>query len=216
MNAGSLRRVARNIALCVAVQAMLLQAAVAAGGSNGASGNRAGSMTGTGAPGTAGSPGAAANAVPRLDARISCSSRHAGRRQDRGGDVDDRSEYADSAEMHLQGDRIESFRWESSLFRSTTGFECSIDDSDGLLVDYLPPVAGDPPGRRWRVQLQDGWLARARRGYDADHGFNCSIRLEQRGDILHILPSCPALCGSRENFSALAVDLKTGQCEYEH
>ena len=129
--------------------------------------------------------------------------------------MDNGIEYADSAEIHLQGDRIDSFRWESSLFRHTTGVECSIDDSDGLQASYLPPVAGEPPAPRWRIQLQDARAARARRGYDADHGFNCSIRLEKIGERLHVVPSCPALCGSRENFSALTVDLQTGQCEYE-
>ena len=161
--------------------------------------------------------------TPRLDARISCSSRRKGSRRtdhtdhtDQADDIDARSEYADSAEIHLRGDQIDSFRWESSLFRSTTGFECSIDDSDGLQASYLPPAAGDPPGERWRVQLQDGRAARSRRGYDADHGFSCSIRLEKLGDRLNIVPSCPALCGSRENFSALTVHLTTGQCDYEH
>jgi hypothetical protein len=204
MSPQRLRRPAGNIAFCVAMQALLLQPVVA-------------DDSGSTATDTA------ANPVPRLDARISCSSRRQGG-PGRVDDVDGRSEFADSAEIHLRGDHVDSFRWESSLFRSTTGYECSIDDSDGLVASMLPPAtlsaaaraAGEPPVRRWRLQLQDARLARARRGYDADHGFNCSIRLEQRGTQLQILPSCPALCGSRENFSALTVDLTTGQCEYEH
>ncbi len=146
----------------------------------------------------------------QLDAKFSCSS---DREQDhqQGGD---RRLYADNAEMHLRGNAIESFRWESSLFRSTHGFDCSIDDGDGLQAELLPNQAAGAQG--WRVSLQDGRLARTRRGYDADHGVNCSIRIVHDGDVLRITPSCPALCGSRENFSALTVDLKTGQCSYEH
>jgi hypothetical protein len=146
----------------------------------------------------------------QLDVKFSCSSE---REQDRLQDGDRRL-YADSAEMHLRGDAIESFRWESSLFRSTHGFDCSIDDDDGLQAEVLPNQQRGAQG--WRVRLQDGREARTRRGYDADHGVNCSIRIVHDGDLLHIMPSCPALCGSRENFSALTVDLKTGQCSYEH
>lgn len=148
-------------------------------------------------------------AAPRLDARFSCS---AERDQDRVHDGDRRL-LADSGEFHLQGDTIKSFRWESSLFRSTHGFDCSIDDSDDLQTEMLSIQDGS---QGWRVRLRDGRQARERRGYDADHGLNCSIRLIHTGDMLQILPSCPALCGSRENFSALTVDLKTGNCDYEH
>lgn len=145
-----------------------------------------------------------------LDATFSCS-------QERAEDQlldGDRRVYADSGDVHLQGSRIAGFRWESALFRSTHGFDCSIDEGDGLSAEMLPAQADG--AQRWRIRLADGKAARTRRGYDADHGLNCSIRLTYRSDILHITPSCPALCGSRENFSALSVDLKTGQCLYEH
>jgi hypothetical protein len=67
----------------------------------------------------------------------------------------------------------------------------------------------------WRITLLDGLGARVRRGYDYVHGLNCSIRLQRNGDMLSIKPSCPALCGSRPNFSELSVDLITGACRYQ-
>ena len=146
----------------------------------------------------------------QLDARFSCSTERAEDRLQDG----DRRIYADIGEFHLRGTTIDSFRWESSLFRSTHGFDCSIDEDDRLIAEVVPPQADQ--SQRWRIRLQDGRLARLRRGYDADHGVNCSIRLVRDGDVLQIMPSCPALCGSRENFSALSVNLKTGQCNYEH
>lgn len=145
----------------------------------------------------------------QLDAKFSCSVERTADRQRDG----DRRLLADTAEFHLQAGTARGFRWESSLFRSTHGFDCSIDDSDGVQAEVLP-AEGDGADR-WRVTLIDARLARTRRGYDADHGINCSIRLVRRGQQLQILPSCPALCGSRENFSALTVNLKTGQCDYE-
>ena len=148
-------------------------------------------------------------AVPQLDAKFSCS-------VDRAQDVrrdSQRSIYADSGEVHLRGEQIEGFRWESSLFRSTHGFDCSIDEGDGVVAELLPTTHTDSQG--WRVRLRDARAARTQRGYDADHGLNCSIRLIHAGDMLQIIPSCPALCGSRENFSALTVDLKSGACTYE-
>ena len=148
--------------------------------------------------------------VPQLDVKFSCSTEREEDATIDGG----RRLYADSGEMHLRGAAIDGFRWESSLFRSTHGFDCSIDDSDGLQAELL--VHDDDFVDGWRVRPHDGRLARARRGYDADHGVQCTIRLLRRGDALEIVPSCPALCGSRENFSALTVDLKTGQCTYQH
>jgi hypothetical protein len=153
---------------------------------------------------------AAATDTARLDAKFSCSAEPAEARLRDG----DRRLYADSAEMHLHGSVIESFRWESSLFRSTHGFDCSIDEDDALEAEALPAQAAGE--QRWRIRLQDGSAARSRRGYDSDHGLDCNIGLTQRGRRLQITPSCPALCGSRENFSALTVDLQTGQCDYEH
>lgn len=119
--------------------------------------------------------------------------------------------YADSGEIRIDGNRIDAFHWESSLFRRTHGFECSIDENDGLQADGR----GEGMNSTWRITLQNAREARARRGYDSDHGFNCSIRLERDGDTLHIKPTCPALCGSRSNFSELSVELNTGKCRYE-
>lgn len=138
-------------------------------------------------------------AAQQLDARISCS---AARNED-GENVT----YADSAEFRLAGDRIEAFRWESSLFRSTHGFDCSIDESDGLIAEVREQT--------WRIALKDAREARSKRGYDFSRGMNCTIRLERNGDTLNVKPTCPALCGSRPNFSELSVNLKTGQCRYE-
>lgn len=117
--------------------------------------------------------------------------------------------YADSGEIRIDGSRIEAFHWESALYRRTHGFDCSIDEGDGLHVE-VGAAAGS-----WRVVLGDARAARNRRGYDFDHGLDCSIQLERSDDMLQVTPSCPALCGSRANFSALSVNLKTGACRYE-
>ena len=119
--------------------------------------------------------------------------------------------YADNGEFRLKGARIETFRWESALFRSTHGFDCSIDESDGLQAE----VQDEKTKATWRVALADPRAARNRRGFKFDRGMNCTIRLEREGDILHVKPSCPAMCGSRSNFSALSVNIKTGECRYE-
>ena len=152
----------------------------------------------------------AVQAQPQLDARFSCSAEHA---EDRLRDGDRRL-YADSGAFRLRGNAILAFYWESSLFRSNHGSDCSIDEGDDLMAEALPPQVD--AGQRWRISLRDGRAARTRRGYDADHGVNCSIRIAQIGQQLQIVPSCPALCGSRENFSQLSVDLRTGNCVYEH
>lgn len=119
--------------------------------------------------------------------------------------------YADNGEFRLKGGRIEAFHWESALYRSTHGFDCSIDESDGLHAE----VRDENPKVTWRVALKDARAARDRRGFKFDRGMNCTIRLEREGDTLHVKPTCPALCGSRPNFSALSINLKTGQCRYE-
>ncbi len=139
----------------------------------------------------------------QLDTRFSCSAA----RDDDGEKVT----FADSGEMRLSGDRIEAFRWESSLFRSTHGFDCSIDESDGLQAE------AHDEGRTvlWRVAPSDAHAARLKRGFTFERSSNCTIRLLRDGDTLHIKPSCPALCGSRANFTELSVDLKTGGCHYE-
>lgn len=142
-------------------------------------------------------------AAQQLETRFSCS---VARNED-GENVT----YADNGEFRLNGERIEAFRWESALFRSTHGFDCSIDESDGLQAE----VRGEKTKTTWRVALVDPRDARNRRGFKFDRGMNCTIRLEREGDTLHVTPSCPALCGSRSNFSALSVNMKTGECRYE-
>ena len=137
--------------------------------------------------------------------------------------------YADVGAIHIRGQRIDEFRWESSLFRSTHSFDCSIDDSDGLTAELLPATEDRVDERRqvWRIRLRDARAARTTRGYDADHGFDCTIdlvrTLDKRSEIEYdgevrwtLKPNCPALCGSRENFSTFSVNPKTGQCQYEH
>lgn len=120
--------------------------------------------------------------------------------------------YGDTGEFKLDGDRIEALRWESALYRPTHGFECSIDTGDGPQAE----VRQDGGKDNWRITLKDPAAARRQRGYDFyDHGMNCSIRLQRDGDRLHVIPSCPALCGSRANFTELSVDLKTGECSYQ-
>ena len=147
--------------------------------------------------------GCASAAEQQLETRFSCSIA----RTEDGEPVT----YADTAEIRLKGDRIDIFRWESALFRSTHGFDCSIDESDGLKAE----VRDASPMMQWRIALENARDARTRRGYDFNRGLNCTIRLEREGDTLAVKPSCPALCGSRANFSALSVNLKTGQCRYE-
>lgn len=138
----------------------------------------------------------------QLDTRFSCSLT----REEAG----ERVIYSDNGEAHLDGDHIQSFRWESALYRPTYGFDCSIDDSDGLQAELIPDSGHDA----WRVSLRDAGAARERRGYDFVRSLNCSIRLERSGESLSVKPSCPALCGSRANFTPLSVDLKTGTCHY--
>ena len=135
----------------------------------------------------------------QLSTRFSCS--------DTRDEDNQRALYADTGEIRLDGNRIETFHWESSLFRRTHGFECSIDEADGLQAEAR--------GESWRISLTNARAARTRRGYNFEHGFNCTIRLEHNGDTLQLKPTCPALCGSRSNFSELSVDLKTGACRYE-
>ena len=139
-------------------------------------------------------------AAQQLDAHFSC-----GQQREQDGLS---TEYADSGAIKVDGTKIVEFYWESSIFRSTHGLECSIDQGDGLQAE----VTGDAS---WRITLQDAKAARAKRGYDYSHGFNCTIRVERVGDSVHINPSCPALCGSRPNFTELSFDLKSGDCHYE-
>jgi hypothetical protein len=142
-------------------------------------------------------------AAQQLDTHFSCSET---RNED-----GEKVLYADSGEIHLDGTAIKGFHWESSLFRTSHGFDCSIDDSDGLQAEASNETGKDG----WRISLLDGRAARERRGYNFERGYNCSIRLTRSGDMLNVKPTCPALCGSRLNFSELSVSLKTGVCRYE-
>ena len=120
--------------------------------------------------------------------------------------------YGDTGEFKLDGDKIEALRWESAQYRPTHGFECSIDTGDGPQAELQQDGLKDS----WRITLKDPVAARHQRGYDSfNHGMNCSIRLQRNGDKLHVIPSCPALCGSRVNFTELSVNLKTGNCSYQ-
>jgi hypothetical protein len=120
--------------------------------------------------------------------------------------------YGDTGEFKLDGDKIEALRWESAQYRPNHGFECSIDTYDEPQAE----VRHDGQKDNWRITLKDPAAARQQRGYDFfNHGMNCSIRLQRDGDKLHVLPSCPALCGSRVNFTELSVNLKTGDCSYQ-
>ncbi|WP_228536069.1 hypothetical protein [Noviherbaspirillum malthae] len=145
----------------------------------------------------------AAVSAQQLDTRFSCS--------DTRSEMNEKLIYADSGEFKLNGDAIQAFRWESSLFRSTHGFDCSIDTEDGLQAE----VRDETPRVTWRVSLKDAAEARFQRGYDFGRRLNCTIRLEREGDSLSIRPTCPALCGSRPNFTELSVNLKTGKCRYD-
>jgi len=136
-----------------------------------------------------------------LDTRIACT-------QTLQEDADgERLIYSDQARMQLNGSQIKEFQWESSVFRSNRGHECSIDTEDGLEAELTE--------KGWRIRLKNAQSARQKRGYDVERGSQCSIRLEREGDALHIKPTCPALCGSRRNFSELTVNTKTGLCTYE-
>lgn len=147
---------------------------------------------------------AGAARAQQLDTHFSCSMS--------GADGGEKVIYADTGEMRFDGTRIAAFRWESTLFRSTHGFDCSIDESDGLTAEAI----GDSAEPAWRVRVTDPAAARQRRGYDFATRMNCTIRITRNGDRLQINPSCPALCGSRMNFSALSVDLNTGACHYDN
>jgi hypothetical protein len=139
----------------------------------------------------------------QLDTHFSCSVERT--------EYDEPVIYADGGRIKLDGDKIIEFNWESSLFRPTHGFDCSIDESDQLQAE----VRSEGDRTLWRVSPVDAAAARSKRGYDFGTRLNCSIRVERDGDNVQIKPTCPALCGSRANFSAFSVDLKSGQCHYE-
>ena len=137
--------------------------------------------------------------VPELNLQFSCSKTE--------GEGFERVIYADIGEFVLQGEQIRSFRWESSLHRSTHGFDCSLDESDGLQAEVLE--------HGWRVRVLDAVQAREKRGFDMPRGRLCTVRLLKEGQYLHVLPSCATLCGSRSNFSEFKIHLASKQCEYQ-
>ena len=137
---------------------------------------------------------------PTLDLRLQCTQT---KLEDGDGE---RLIYADQAHIQLHGETIDDFQWESSLFRTDHGHECSIDKDDQLQAQVTD--------KGWRITLKDAVTARTERGYDFDRGYQCSIRVEREGESVHIRPTCPALCGSRMNFTELKVDVKSGQCHY--
>jgi hypothetical protein len=124
------------------------------------------------------------------------------------GEQDQQTLYIDSGEIRIEHGKLLALRWESALHRRTHGFDCSIDLDDKLQLDAVPGG--------WRIQTDDPQAARQARGYDAPNGSgsHCLINLEQADGQLTIAPSCPALCGSRSNFSGLQIDLKSGRCTY--
>ena len=123
-----------------------------------------------------------------------------------------KSFFADNGLIRIKGTKIEEFSWESSVFHAGNGVECSMDDGDGLRAEFI----GDPSRAAWRILLNNAEQARSKRGYDMVHGLNCAVRIEHVGDDVRINPSCPALCGSRQDFSAFRFNTKTGKCTYEN
>jgi opacity protein-like surface antigen len=146
---------------------------------------------------------AASAGAQTLSTRFACSLA-----SDDGGDP---ITYADSGEIDLDGTTVKTFRWESAIFRSTHGYDCNIDDEDGLKAE----VRGEGASAAWRVAVKDGNMARLKRGYNFERGLNCTIRLERDGNTVRVKPTCPALCGSRINFSDIVIDLDSGTCRYD-
>jgi hypothetical protein len=135
---------------------------------------------------------------PDLNLKLACSTTR--------GEGEARVILADSGEMRIIDGKLLEFRWESSLHRRTHGFDCSMDMSD------LPELQRLEHG--WRVSSKNAAAAREARGFDTDRGQVCFVTLTQQGETLHIAPNCPALCGSRNDFSELKVHLPTGRCDY--
>ncbi|MFZ6847942.1 hypothetical protein [Undibacterium sp. RuRC25W] len=138
---------------------------------------------------------------PALDLHLQCT------QTKQEGGKGERLIYTDQAHIQLRGNQIDNFQWESSLLRSDHGHECSIDKDDQLQAEVTD--------KGWRITLKDAVAARNERGYDFDRGYQCSIRVEREGGTVHLRPTCPALCGSRMNFTELKVDVSNGKCQYE-
>ncbi len=124
------------------------------------------------------------------------------------GAAENQTLYVDSGEIRIENGKLLALRWESALHRRTHGFDCSIDLDDKL---QLSAVA-----QGWRIETDDPLAARLARGYDNPNGSggHCLINLTSQDRQLTINPSCPALCGSRSNFSSLQIDLNSGRCTY--
>lgn len=147
---------------------------------------------------------AAGAQAQQLDVHFSCGSD--------GKELGLKSFFADNGRIRINGTKIEEFSLESSVFHAGNGVECSMNDSDGLRAEFI----GDPSRAAWRILLNNAEQARNKRGYDMAHGLNCAVRIEHVGDDVRINPNCPALCGSRQDFSAFRFNTKTGKCTYEN
>lgn len=146
-------------------------------------------------------PAAAPSALPPdLNLKLAC--------QATVGEAENQTLYVDSGEIRIEQGKLLALRWESALHRRTHGFDCSID-----LDDKLQLSKGE---QGWRIETDDPLAARLVRGYDNPNGAggHCLINLQQQNGQLTISPSCPALCGSRSNFSGLQIDVKSGRCQY--
>ncbi len=141
----------------------------------------------------------ATDPVTELDLKASCSTST--------GSAADKIIYSDEFRLKIRQQQVLEFTWESLRLRATLGHECSIDLDDGVQLEAIE--------RGWRLSLKDPAQARRKRGYDTERGNRCSVRIRQNGDEWQLQPSCPVLCGSRENFTELAINPKTGQCRYE-
>lgn len=119
--------------------------------------------------------------------------------------------FADNGTVKINGTKIEEFYWDSAIFHGDHGLECLMNESDGLHAEFI----GDESRPAWRVLLDDAAQSRKRQGYTDHRSLNCTVRITKEGDEVHVQPSCPALCGSRANFSEFRVDTKTGTCRYE-
>jgi hypothetical protein len=114
--------------------------------------------------------------------------------------------FADVGTIELDGTTVKQFQWESALHRETHGNECSIDESDGPQAEVIE--------NGWSVTLKDSAAARQSRGYDTERSRVCAIRVLRHGNQVILKPSCSSQCGSRSNFSALTINIKTGACQY--
>jgi hypothetical protein len=119
--------------------------------------------------------------------------------------------FADNGTVRIDGSTILEFYWDSAIYHGDHGLECLMTERDGLHAEFT----GDESRSAWRVLLDDAAQSRKQQGYTDRRSLNCTVRFTKDGDEIHVNPSCPALCGSRANFSEFRVDTKTGKCRYE-